>query len=127
MLLLVCVVLVFCTSVSAIAGTVSVTITSNSSSADSTTLGCTDLIDFYGINDDGSSRSLYCELYNDGSLFDTQFFSIALVPGVGEMTPVSWYRILYQYDIGGARLLYVHLDPDGANKTGCYGAGKLID
>lgn len=122
-----CVMIVFSASISAVASTVSVTIYTNDDYADSQTLGCTFLIDFYGINSSESSRNLYCELYEDTWGIDPQFFSIALVPGTGSMTGPTWYRILYQYSLDEAKLLYVHLDPAGGNSTGCYGAGKLVD
>lgn len=125
------VILAFSASVAVYASNpVSVIITTGQSSADSQTLSCSNYIDFYGVNDSGSTNDLYCELYNDNTFIDTQYYSTLLSPGVGSMsqgTVSVWHTIFYQRNLDKNRDLYVHLDPAGGNSTGCHGAGKLKD
>ena len=100
-------------------------ITGTQTYANSSTLGCNDYLTYKGINSYVSVNNLYFELYEPGTLYDSQFYSLPLIPGTGDIQNHDWYYLLNQYPISAAKVLYIHLDPEGPNIPGCVGAAYL--
>jgi hypothetical protein len=122
-----CLILAFSASVSVFAETtMQVVIYTTEYQQESNILNCSNYIDFDGVNSIYSTNNLYVELYEKGSLFNTNIVSLKLVPGTGWMAG-TWYSILASYNLGASNVpLFIKLDPEGLI-SGCYGGGRLID
>lgn len=109
----------------------SVTIYTNKTSVDSTSIYCSGYIDGYGVNDSSSSNSLYYVLRFKQSVGSKKSYSKLMAPGTGSMgsTSVSsWSTLFTKKSVpDGSGNYFIRLNPHGATSTGCYGAGKLVD
>ena len=109
----------------------SVTIYTNNSSATSTYIQCTGLIDGFGVNDDTSSRGLYYTLRYKTKVGSSEAYSRLMPIGTGDMGSASvntWETMFSQRTVfSGPGQYAVKLNPGGAWQSGCYGAGKLVD
>lgn len=109
----------------------SVTIYTNNSSATSTGISCSGYIDGFGVNDDTSTNNLYYTLRFKERIGTSEAYSKLMTPGTGDMgsaTVNSWSTMFSQQTVmSGPGTYSVKLNPEGALKTGCYGAGKLVD
>lgn len=109
----------------------SVTIYTNNSSATSTGISCSGYIDGYGVNDDTSTNNLYYTLRFKERVGTSEAYSQLMTPGTGDMgssTVNSWATMFSQQTVmNGPGTYSVKLNPQGALKTGCFGAGKLVD
>ena len=123
--LVLCLVLAFCTSVSAMAqNDVSVTIYTVDPSKDSNTMVCYGTVKLEGCNSIYSDRNLSVQLRQKTSPSSyTTLSSTSLPVGTGWMAE-TWYLILNNYSIPSGSELYVHLEPVGGT-SGCFGAGRL--
>lgn len=117
-----CAMIIFCSSVSALAATLELRIYTNDISRTSATVECSGNITFEGANSIYSTNDLYVGLYEDTFGIDPYLVDIRLQPGTGEMG-AHWHMILNNFSLGGTKDLYIRLEPvDG---FGCYGGGKL--
>lgn len=109
----------------------SVTIYTNNTSADSTSIYCSGYIDGFGVNDSTSSNSLYYTLRIKGTVGSSESYSTLMAPGTGSMgsTSVSSWSTLFTGKSvpDGPGDYFIRLNPKGALGKGCYGAGKLVD
>lgn len=119
------------TSVFAASSPTSVTIYTNDSSATSTGIYCSSYIDGYGVNDDTSTNNLYYTLRFKETVGTSEAYSQLMSPGTGDMGSSSvntWATMFTQTTVmSGPGTYSIKLNPQGALKTGCYGAGKLVD
>lgn len=119
------------TLVHAASAPTSVTIYTNDSSATSTGIYCSSYIDGYGVNDDTSTNDLYYTLRFKEKIGTSEAYSKLMTPGTGDMGSAnvnSWATLFSQTTVmSGPGTYSVKLNPKGALKTGCYGAGKLVD
>lgn len=122
-----CLILAFCTSVSVMAQTVSVTIYTTDPSKDSNTMVCYGTVDLDGCNSIYSTRNLVVQLRQKTSSSSyTILSSTTLQPGTGWIGG-TWYSILSNYPVSSGAELYVHLEPAGGASSDCYGAGRLTN
>ena len=110
-------------------------ILTSQTSANSESIYCSSLVDGQAVNDSVSERALWYEIYEDIDWgLNQQVHSEKILVGEGAMDDnqrvKTWSNRFTQKSVnawnGNARY-YVHLDPEGALKKGCLGAGKLID
>lgn len=119
------------TAVFAASSPTSVTIYTNDTSATSTGIYCSSYIDGFGVNDKTSTNNLYYTLRFKETVGTSEAYSQLMVPGTGSMGPSSvntWSTLFTQKTVmSGPGTYSIKLNPQGALKTGCYGAGKLVD
>lgn len=113
------------------APTVSVTIYSSDTSADSISLYCSNLIDGFGVNDKSSTNDLYYTLRKEGVIGSSEVLSILMKPGTGSMgksSVSSWYTLFTGLLVpDGSGYYFIRLNPKGLFGKDSYGAGKLVD
>lgn len=126
--LVLCLVLAFCTSVSAMAqNEVSVTIYTVDPSKDSNTMVCYGTVKFEGCNSIYSDRNLTIFLrQKTGPSSYSNIASSTLPPGTGWING-TWHTISESQPVPSGGLMYVHLEPAGGATSGCYGAGRITN
>lgn len=109
----------------------SITIYTNDTSADSIAIYCSGYIDGFGVNDSSSTESLYYTLRIKKNVGSLEVFSHLMAPGTGSMGASSvstWSPLFSQKPVpDGPGSYFIRLNPKGALRKGCYGAGKLVD
>lgn len=119
------------TAVMAASSPTSVTIYTTNTSATSSGIYCSSYIDGFGVNDDESENNLYYTLRFKETVGTSEAFSKLMTPGTGDMGSASvntWATMFTQKTVfSGPGTYSVKLNPEGALKSGCYGAGKLVD
>lgn len=122
--------LVMCFGLAAHALEVQVAIYTNDAAENSYQLYCSSYIHGSGANDISSSNSLYYQIYKENGVFDIKSREKLMAPGFGVRTGTTTTFITIYNNItvpDGNGNYYIRLNVQGANYTGCNGAGRLID